>query len=242
VGDLSSQVTGLFGHWRGLWIQVDVDEATELLDGEGVQADREWVEVDEVVGVWRQVEASVELVGPGVVLAGDLPDRALAFQQVVGPVPAHVAEGAEHAAGVADNEDRMVGHRGGGERARIPDLLDVADPLPGPGEHGVSFDIEPPRVGIGLRGQWHRTCRIRIPPPTDRGRIVVGGGAHRWQPRSRHPAGARGPLLTGAPFRKGLPACRRTRNLPWQPLRPVIGAGRSRSLEMVRGMKPGRSR
>ena len=103
VGDLGCQVAGQVDQWGGPGVEVDVDEATELLDGQGIEADGQRVEVDQVVGVGGGPEATVEAVGPGVVRAGDPADGAVAGEQFVGPMHAHVGERPQRAVIVADH-------------------------------------------------------------------------------------------------------------------------------------------
>jgi len=107
-------------------------------------------EVGKVLRVAGTAQAAAEVVGPGVVGAGDRVRGAAAFEQLVGPVLADVVEGPQHAALVTNHRDRHSGHGGRHVGAGIPDELDVADPLPRAGEHGALFVGEPLGFGVGV--------------------------------------------------------------------------------------------
>ena len=137
-------------------VEVDVDEPSEFLDLHLVEADRTDLEVDEVLRVPGRPESSAEIIGPPVIRAHDIARRALASENMMGPMLAHVEEGAELAADVAHGDDGHPGDLIGYVVAGIPQFLAVAEPLPRPADDLLLVGLEPlgQRVGVGL--QRHR--------------------------------------------------------------------------------------
>ena len=160
--DLRGQVGGLLRQRRGGGVEVDVDEAAELLDLHLVEADLALVEGRHPVGPAGGLQRAVEVVGPRVVRADDVARRPRPGQQLVRAVLADVVERAQSPVPAADHRDRHPGDRRRHVAARLPQLLDVADPLPGPGEDRRQVDGGPLRIGVRLGPQGHRTRRVRV--------------------------------------------------------------------------------
>src|SRR5581483_2017313 len=97
------------------------------------------VEVEELALLLHEVEPAVEPVPPPVVLAGELPARAVDLftgvvlpHELVAAVPADVVEGADGAVGVAHHDHRRTRRRDltGEVAAPTRQLLDAADVEP----------------------------------------------------------------------------------------------------------------
>ena len=125
-------------------------------------------------------------------------------QQFVGPVLAHVVERPQLAVAAPHQGDGHARHLQRQIRARLPQRLDVAHPLPGAAEDLALLDLEPAGLNVGVGVQGHRTGRVGVVTLGDsgRGRAVAVGGCRalgcsgldaRHMPQSRRRSLACGP-------------------------------------------------
>ena len=80
VHDLAAQIPRLLGQRRSIRVEVDVDEAAKLFDLYLIEADFRLIEPLERLGVWRHLQLTIEPVGPGVIRAPHMTDRAFTLQ------------------------------------------------------------------------------------------------------------------------------------------------------------------
>lgn len=113
-------------------VEIYIDEPAELLYLDRLKRDRLRIEVLKVLGVRRPQQLPVQPVSPGVVWAHDLRRVAVAAEQLVRAMFADVVKRTQHAVAIPDDGDRLVGDLSRDERARLPELLRVAHPLPRP--------------------------------------------------------------------------------------------------------------
>ena len=118
-------------------IEVDEDEAAELLDANRGQAELVPVEPGHLLGAPRGAQPAVDMVAPGVIGTGDDLGPPGALQQLVAPVLADVVEGAQGAVLAADRDDVLAGGLDGRVVARFAHRLAMADIEPVAGEDGV---------------------------------------------------------------------------------------------------------
>ena len=117
---------------RGVRVEVDEDEAGEDLDAGRHEAELRLVEAREPAPLGHADQAAVGAVGPAVVRAADrLAAVAAALAQAGRAVAADVAEGAQLALLVADDQRGLGADLRGDEAARLGHVGDVPGELPG---------------------------------------------------------------------------------------------------------------
>ena len=131
------------GEARRIVVEVDPKEAGHLLE-----AYRRHAQVADLFAPGKE-QATVEVVCPGVVRAGDARCRAdVADEQFVAPMLADVVHGVQRAVSLSDDGDALVADRGGQEVTGRAQLADVADQLPRACEDAVEFLGEDRRFGV----------------------------------------------------------------------------------------------
>ncbi len=175
--DLGGEISGLLRQGRVGGVEIDVDEAAELLDAHRVEANRRGIEVRERLRMGRAPEPAGEVVGPGVIGAHDARRAPLAREELVCPVLAHVVERPQRPLPVADDADGPPGHLGRHIGARLAQLLGVADPLPAARKDRLLLEAEPFRARIRLRPQREGPRRVRVVPAANM--LEIGPGGHR---------------------------------------------------------------
>src|SRR5262245_6994951 len=99
-------------------------------------------------GMRRPQQRAIQPVGPGMVGAHYLGGVALAAEQLVRAMLADIVEGAERAFAIPDDGDGLAGDVNGDERARLAQLLGMADPLPRLRDDFLQVDLIPAGVGV----------------------------------------------------------------------------------------------
>ena len=148
LGHLTERVTGQtlterverLGERLGrLVVEVDEDEAFPHVTGHRDQTEVLLVEVEELRLLLHEVQAAVEVIAPGVVLARELATRARGLllrvvvpHQLVAPVAAHVVERTDRAVTVLDDDDAALrpSELLGEVAADAGELLDAPDVQP----------------------------------------------------------------------------------------------------------------
>src|SRR5215472_3940451 len=103
-----------------------------------------------MLGVRGSQQLPVQTVGPGMIGAHYLRSAALSTQQLVCPMLADIVERAERALAISYDRDRLAGDFDRNERARLPQFLGVADPLPRFRDDFLLINVMPAGVRIGL--------------------------------------------------------------------------------------------
>ena len=73
---------------------------------------------------------------------------------------ADVFEGAQFRVFAQYDEDTVAANLPGNEVARLLQLIDMSDPLPGLQEERVIFEFKKFRIGIGPWQQWRARCLV----------------------------------------------------------------------------------
>ena len=152
-------------HRRRLGIEVDEDEAEHGLQADLGQREIGLVETLHLFAVARGAQPAFQVVGPGVVGAGDDGlEVAPAGEQFVGAVLADVVEGAQFPVVAAHDKHVLAADVLGQVVARPGDLRGMADETPGAEEDRLLLALED--AGIGIIGRRHveRAVGIGIEP------------------------------------------------------------------------------
>src|SRR5262245_2748572 len=168
------------------------------------------VDPEELTLLEDEGAAAVELVGPAVVLAGELPGgpadllgRVVGPHQLVAAVAADVVEGADPVVLAPGDDQRGLRDREllGEEAAPSPELLDPTDVQPDPLEDGLALELEElgrDRALVGHRGGAQLGIVLR---PGSLGRLrMLPRGALRNLQGFRHAVGSSAWFT--APFRR----------------------------------------
>src|SRR5437762_475568 len=169
LGDLP-QVGG-----KRLGLKIEIDE-NELAPGFAAQrhhAHGVAVEEFNAIDVGRPDEAAVEGVGPAVVLAAQDIFAAAAEGDGARPMAAHIAESAEFAFLVSDNDDWLAGNIHGEKTLRVGDrapgsvyfaagLMERPEELPGALENPRFFNFQNRGVGVETRREGLRALDLLV--------------------------------------------------------------------------------
>ena len=130
-------------------VEVHEDEAGHDLDAGREQPQRGLVETRDRAAFGHADQLAVEAIGPAVVAAADrLAAIARAAQEARAAMAADVAERAQLALVVAQDQNRLHAGLGGDVAARARELADVAGELPGAGEDLALLDLEHRGVAV----------------------------------------------------------------------------------------------
>src|SRR5438094_1531047 len=169
LGDLP-QVGG-----KRLGLKIEIDE-NELAPGFAAQrhhAHGVAVEEFNAIDVGRPDEAAVERVRPAVVLTAEHILAAATEGDGARAMAANIAEGAEFALLVADNDDRFAGNIHGEKTLGVGDrapgsvhfaagLMDRPDELPGALEDARFFNVQNRGVGVETRREGLRALDLLV--------------------------------------------------------------------------------
>ena len=145
-------------------IEIDEDESFPGFEAKREHAHGAAIEEFDAFDIGSADEAAVEGVGPAVVLAAEDIFAAAAEGDRSGSVTANVAEGAQRALLITDDEDGFSGDFGSEVGFGIGDrvvcaagftawLIERADHLPGFAEDFGFFDFEDGRIGVEAGGE-----------------------------------------------------------------------------------------
>ena len=199
VGDHRSEevVQRLLGHVG----EVDEDEALPHLAVHPHQSVTRLVEIEELVLLLHECQLTVQVVAPGVVLAGELAAEAAGLlaglvvpHQFVAPVAADVVVRLHLAASGAHHDDRRVGSRQflGEVTALAGKLLGATDVEPRPLEDRLAFQLVDLRADRVLVGDRRGTQFGVVLRPTALGGLGESGhGCSSHSAAGARPAGCR---------------------------------------------------
>ena len=153
MANFGFQITRLVAEGCRIWVEVHIDEAREVLDLNGIQANVAGGEILQMFGFRRAHQVAIQPIDPRMVGTHDARGLAFTAQEFVRSVLTNIVERAQHAVAVAHNNDGVAGNFGGDEGSWLADLLHVAHPLPGFANDLALIHGEPCRVHIGLFAQ-----------------------------------------------------------------------------------------
>jgi hypothetical protein len=136
----------------------------EFLDLDLGQAELAGIETGDVLRVARRLEVALEVVGPGVERADNHAQRALALEQDMAAVHAHIVEGVQTPSLGADDEDRLVEESCGDVVAGPFEVVQVADELPGLELDLLLLALEDRAVPVVVPGQGRGVLGIVAEP------------------------------------------------------------------------------
>ena len=123
----------------GMGVQVVEDERPQCLDPDRREAELAFVEALHLLRTPGTAERSGQVIGPGVIGAGDHLGPAVAFQKLMSPMGADIVEAAQFAILAAADEDALVVDRGGDVAPGLGQVADVASQLPGAEEYCLAL-------------------------------------------------------------------------------------------------------
>ena len=142
-------------------IEADEHHVQQGIDLNLRQAEVAGIEAGHVLRVPSGLQVALEIVGPGMERAGDHARIALALEEDMATVHAHVVEGAQGPVPGAGHEHLLVEDIGGQEVAGVGEVVGVADELPAPEPDRLLLALEDGRVIVVRRRQGPRPLRIR---------------------------------------------------------------------------------
>ena len=178
-GDLGGERSGDRLEIRRRAVEIDEEESEEGAEADGSEVEAPLVEVRQMLGAARAAERAGEVIGPGVVGAGDGGrfQPAFALEQAMGAMLADIEEGPDLAVPVAQQKHALVQYVADDIAARLGDHRDMADILPAAVEDPPPLALEDLRVEIVEARQGARA----------RGIAIEAGDGAGWRSRSLVP-------------------------------------------------------
>ena len=163
--DLLEQAGDPGGQRLSHGVEVVEDQRAHRLDLDRRQAELLGLESLQRLGAPGAAQLSGQMIGPGVIGAGDDPGAPGAGQELMGAMGADIVEAAQAPVLAAADEDALVVDGGGDVAARLRQVAHMAGEMPAPEEDRLALPGEDLGRGVEMRGQGQRARGIAIERP-----------------------------------------------------------------------------
>ena len=151
VGQFPAHAREPVVHRGRIRVEIDEEEAVEILAPNFGQADFGFVEARDGFDVWPGAQLAGQFIGPGVVGADHDAGRAAARDQLMRPVLADIVEGAHLPVVAPDRKKALASDLERDIVAGVGQRVGMAGKLPGAGQQTLHFLRKDARVGVIAR-------------------------------------------------------------------------------------------
>ena len=182
--DFTGQCAALLRQRGRLRVEIDEHEVAKHFDLHGVEANVLALEILDMFRARRVYQAAVEVVGPGMIGAGDAFGLTFTEQQLVTAMFADVVVGAQVAVTIAYRDDALSFDTQGHVTAGSSQFFLVTDELPAAMENLFAFDLQETRIEVATRIDRMGTNRGAVVAALEVGKFRWGetGSGHGDSP------------------------------------------------------------